>query len=235
MKGPRRKGAEFELSICRILSSWVTGDPKQLRAPVAQLAFRRRLITTTPSTGDWNSAGDLSCRVGVEWPFCTECKKAGRWEMDGVFDPAIKWPVWGWWAQARRQADVVQLFPMLVRFTRNAREIYVMLEASVFSYICDKSTQGCRYDIMGRNQEVKRCACGAVAGLGGNESHSAEKVVHRAVHQDVDAKAIIKCIAGLLPGTATKQARRASSARVLWEGMLQRDARRGCYAADRCG
>lgn len=129
MRDGNRKGAAFENGVCRILSVWlVPGEWGE--AKVYELPFRRRFTDTTPLVGHWEGQGDILHSPNVTCPFCIECKKREKWDLDGMFG-APKWPPWEWWEQTKEQAGKTDgLHPLMV-FTRNRRECYVLLEREV--------------------------------------------------------------------------------------------------------
>lgn len=95
----RRKGARAEIQVAALLQGWWRGlEPG--------CVFKR-----TPSSGGWATpevrgafkvAGDL-VTTAVRFPWCVEVKSREAWSIDNVREGRAS-PVWGWWAQAGRQA-----------------------------------------------------------------------------------------------------------------------------------
>lgn len=136
----RAKGNKYENRVCRILSSWlVPGDWASCR--VAELPLRRRSTSILPLEGHWHGKGDILHKPFVDDPpFAFECKHQEKWDLDGMLANA-RWPVWGWWQQAKDQAMSASLRPLLL-FTRNLRKDYALMEEDVFSCLEPRPRHG---------------------------------------------------------------------------------------------
>lgn len=119
-----RKGGEYMLDVCRLLSQWVAGTPRDAKAD--RLVFRTRSTALMPIDGHWKTKGDLVSRPDLDFPLCIECKKVEvGGALDGLFDEP-KWPFWKWWEQTKSQALAIGETPSLI-FCRNRRENRVVL------------------------------------------------------------------------------------------------------------
>jgi len=129
----RVKGNVFENVVCRAISTWIVpGDWST--CPVFALPFRRRFTDTTSLEGHWEGGGDILHRPDIEFPFAVECKDREEWgDLDQmVHNPA--WKVWDYWDQARAQARLVGLRPILV-FKRARRPANALLEQEVAQWL----------------------------------------------------------------------------------------------------
>src|SRR5574338_250219 len=121
--GKRRKkfgssdlGANGEREVARLFETWWSSLEPDAK-------FKK-----TPASGGWSSpdvrgafdvAGDL-VTTAKQFPYCVEVKRRERWSLAN-FLRGGKSPVWGWWAQAKRQALEVNKIPLLV-FRQNHDE-----------------------------------------------------------------------------------------------------------------
>lgn len=138
MVNGRRKGNNYENTICRALSLWLCEDVGPA-TPLAQLPFRRRSTSIMPLDGHWHGAGDILHRPSADGllPFCVECKAIEGWSLDGWFSD--RWVVWSWWEQAARQAEQVGLSPLLL-CSRSRKSDYAFLRESDASCLQLKRT-----------------------------------------------------------------------------------------------
>lgn len=128
MVNGKAKGDLFENVICRFLSAWLVldeyADKKAFK--VYDLPFRRCFTDTVPLDGHWEGQGDILHQPDIEFALCVECKDRKNWELDGLLANR-KWPPWLWWEQCKRQAERVNLRPLMF-FTRPFRRVYVMID-----------------------------------------------------------------------------------------------------------
>lgn len=138
MVNGRRKGNNYENTICRALAAWLC-DGVTSSTPLAQLPFRRRSTSIMPLDGHWHGAGDILHRPSADGllPFCVECKAIEGWTLDGWFSD--RWVVWSWWEQATRQAEQVGLSPLLL-CSRSRKADYAFLRESDASCLQLKRT-----------------------------------------------------------------------------------------------
>ncbi len=111
----RRKGSAAEREVAELLRAWWDSvEPGVI--------FKR-----TPGSGGWSSpdaraafktAGDL-VTTAARFPWCVEVKRREGWSW-ATLRAGRASPVWGWWAQAGRQAAECGLEPMLL--FRRSRE-----------------------------------------------------------------------------------------------------------------
>lgn len=125
-RGSYTKGNRFMVVVSRLISTWWCGTPP--KAPFADLPFRPRSTSIVPVEGHWQGKGDILHRpdVPVPFPFAVECKDDEGGKLDSILE-APNWVVWAWWQQAKTQAQVAGLRPLLV-FSRRHRGVYVMLD-----------------------------------------------------------------------------------------------------------
>lgn len=126
----REKGSVAELEVARLISGWWN----QLE-PTA--IFRR-----TPLSGGWGTpdvrsafrtAGDIMTD-SLAFPFAVEVKRREGFSWKPLLD-GKKSPVWGWWRQAQKQGEEMNLVPTLW-FRKNREPWHVLLPVySVTSHL----------------------------------------------------------------------------------------------------
>lgn len=123
----REKGSVAELEVARLISAWWN----QLE-PTA--IFKR-----TPLSGGWGNAdvrsafrtaGDIMTDSLV-FPFAIEVKRREGFSWKPLLD-GKKSPVWGWWRQAQKQGEEMNLVPTLW-FRKNRERWHVLLPIGVVS------------------------------------------------------------------------------------------------------
>jgi len=104
----RAKGKRGEREVAALLRAWWSQYE-----PDAQFA-------STPGSGGWSTAkmreefratGDI-CTTAQRFPFAIEVKYRQGWSLRN-FEHGFASPVWGWWAQAVREAKEAKAEPML--------------------------------------------------------------------------------------------------------------------------
>lgn len=104
----RAKGKRGERAVAALLRAWWSQYE-----PEAQFA-------STPGSGGWSTAkmreefratGDI-CTTAQRFPFAIEAKFRQGWSLRN-FEQGFASPVWGWWAQAVREAKEAKAEPML--------------------------------------------------------------------------------------------------------------------------
>jgi hypothetical protein len=122
--GSRAKGSKAEIEVAKLLQVWW--------APVEIGEWAR-----TPLSGGWSkpsvragfkSAGDImtTCKT---FPFCLEVKRREGWSWDR-FVAGGKSPVWGWWEQAEKAAELQGSQPMMW-FRKNHMPWWVMVPSEM--------------------------------------------------------------------------------------------------------
>ena len=112
-KRSKHKGANYERTIAKIMTSWWGAE-----------------FTKVPASGGlhWhasmNAYGDIITIPEANFPFVVECKKREEWTLDNLFlnNKEIKL----WWQQVVGDAETSGKVPMLI-FSRNRAETYVMI------------------------------------------------------------------------------------------------------------
>lgn len=113
-----KKGPRGELEVRDLVRAWW----RQVEPDVA--------IERTPRSGGWHAAavfrasGDLMVTPGSSFPFSVEVKYREAFSFATLLASRPS-PVWGWWAQCRRDAEKVALMPLLF-FRKNRQPWHVM-------------------------------------------------------------------------------------------------------------
>lgn len=129
MTNGRKKGSKAELVVAKLFHAWWS----QLEPEV--------VFVRTPCSGGWGTpkvragfrtAGDLMTD-SKRFPFTVEVKRREwdltRFERLSLRGVVTKAPIWGWWAQAQRQAEEQGDTPLLV-FRRSHQPWRLMLPAT---------------------------------------------------------------------------------------------------------
>lgn len=127
-----RKGQEYMRCLSRLLSEWVCGSSVK-GILMAELPIRVKTTVVTPVDG-WGGAGDFAVAPEVQpFPFAMEAKDVEGWSFDGALQNK-RWMVWNFWEQTLRQAEKVDLIPMLL-FTKNRYPDWIMLPEGVDDFV----------------------------------------------------------------------------------------------------
>lgn len=103
-----KKGRNAEREVAKMCHEWWSKVDRKCE-------FKR-----TPLSGGWSTetvrehfkaAGDIMT-TSDKWPFTIEVKRREGWSLDNLFN-GKKTPVWKWWLQSCKQADVEKGVPML--------------------------------------------------------------------------------------------------------------------------
>lgn len=119
----RQKGNRAELQVAALLEGWWERCEPGCK------------FVRVPSSGGWGTpllrsefrvSGDVAT-TAKKFPWVVEVKHRESWSWERLLAGKPS-PVWGWWAQARRQASEMSLAPMLW-FRRNREGWSVMSDS----------------------------------------------------------------------------------------------------------
>lgn len=119
----RQKGCRGEREVAALCEAWW-----QQLEPGCK--FRR-----TPSSGGWGGKSDADVRAhfnacgdlmttATQWPYCVEVKWRENWSFERFLFGGSS-PVWGWWEQCKKAAEVQGHRPLL--FFRNRELPWLMM------------------------------------------------------------------------------------------------------------
>lgn len=119
-RASKRKGAEFELSVAKILTKW-WGE-----------TFKR-----TPLSGGWAKGvvcGDvLSLDENSTFPFSVECKRDESFSLYQLLKYPATGPLKKWWYQAWSESKEGKI-PLLI-IKENLQEPYAVLDRKTFDHL----------------------------------------------------------------------------------------------------
>lgn len=135
-----RKGPEFERTVCKLLSNWLSdGKSQDLLWRSAASGARSTTRAKATSIGIADSAGDISAisseaRVFTS-TFCIECKSYNDLLIQQLHYGKLQWEstrIGGWWKQATRDASSVNKLPLLI-VKGNGTDILVVMQEPVYN------------------------------------------------------------------------------------------------------
>lgn len=122
----KNKGSSFERKIAALLTAW------------SGMEFHR-----TPGSGslhwkdDNNVTGDIVAPFNINFPISIECKKHEvDWEIDKLLIGTSS--IWKFWRQACEDSLRHEAKEPFLIFSKNRREIYLMMHYSFFKELCSK-------------------------------------------------------------------------------------------------